>query len=154
MAQIGACTHCTLLKKHTLATLHIDSNSMSLKSCIRQEYVSLSVYIISCIFFLNIYTENHHVLNFNLSSFHSETLSSLSSSGCTTPTELNNSWSGINSYTTGLSTERSSVYSWRDDVCHSNLCSTLYINILEKINFYRKWTCSTSPVREVNHFHP
>ncbi|KFV58946.1 Protein FAM149A, partial [Gavia stellata] len=44
-----------------------------------------------------------------------ETLSSLSSSGCTRPTELNNSWSGINSYTTGLSTERSSVYSWRDD---------------------------------------
>ncbi|NXQ98957.1 F149A protein, partial [Sagittarius serpentarius] len=44
-----------------------------------------------------------------------ETLSSLSSSGCTTPTELNNSWPGINSYTTGLSTERSSVYSWRDD---------------------------------------
>ncbi|XP_051646618.1 protein FAM149A isoform X3 [Manacus candei] len=44
-----------------------------------------------------------------------ETLSSLSSSGCTTPTELDNSWSGINSYTTGLSTERSSVYSWRDD---------------------------------------
>ncbi|KAM7112125.1 protein FAM149A isoform 2-T2 [Ciconia maguari] len=44
-----------------------------------------------------------------------ETLSSLSSSGRTTPTELNNSWSGINSYTTGLSTERSSVYSWRDD---------------------------------------
>ncbi|NXN17081.1 F149A protein, partial [Indicator maculatus] len=44
-----------------------------------------------------------------------ETLSSFSSSGCTTPTELNNSWSGINSYTTGLSTERSSVYSWRDD---------------------------------------
>ncbi|NWW50540.1 F149A protein, partial [Pedionomus torquatus] len=43
------------------------------------------------------------------------TLSSLSSSGCTTPTELNNSWSGIKSYTTGLSTERSSVYSWRDD---------------------------------------
>ncbi|KFQ49557.1 Protein FAM149A, partial [Pelecanus crispus] len=42
-------------------------------------------------------------------------LSSLSSSGRTTPTELNNSWSGINSYTTGLSTERSSVYSWRDD---------------------------------------
>ncbi|KAM6071925.1 LOW QUALITY PROTEIN: protein FAM149A [Theristicus caerulescens] len=42
-------------------------------------------------------------------------LSSLSSSGGTTPTELNNSWSGINSYTTGLSTERSSVYSWRDD---------------------------------------
>ncbi|NXJ25634.1 F149A protein, partial [Dicrurus megarhynchus] len=44
-----------------------------------------------------------------------ETLSPLSSSGCTTPTELNNSWSGINSYTTSLSTERSSVYSWRDD---------------------------------------
>ncbi|NXB05411.1 F149A protein, partial [Cnemophilus loriae] len=44
-----------------------------------------------------------------------ETLSSLSSSGCTTPTELNNSWSGINSYSTSLSTERSSVYSWRDD---------------------------------------
>ncbi|NXC03077.1 F149A protein, partial [Orthonyx spaldingii] len=44
-----------------------------------------------------------------------ETLSSLSSSDCTTPTELNNSWSGINSYTSSLSTERSSVYSWRDD---------------------------------------
>ncbi|NWH32381.1 F149A protein, partial [Chloropsis hardwickii] len=44
-----------------------------------------------------------------------ETLSSLSPSGCTTPTELNSSWSGINSYTTSLSTERSSVYSWRDD---------------------------------------
>ncbi|XP_010147857.1 PREDICTED: protein FAM149A, partial [Eurypyga helias] len=44
-----------------------------------------------------------------------EPLSSLSSGGRTTPTELNNSWSGINSYTTGLSTERSSVYSWRDD---------------------------------------
>ncbi|XP_071412461.1 protein FAM149A [Pithys albifrons albifrons] len=45
-----------------------------------------------------------------------ETLSSLSSSGCTTPTELSNSWSGINSYTTGLSSEESSVYSWRDDM--------------------------------------
>ncbi|XP_059700656.1 protein FAM149A isoform X3 [Haemorhous mexicanus] len=44
-----------------------------------------------------------------------ETLSSLSPSGCTTPTEPNNSWSGINSYTTSLSTERSSIYSWRDD---------------------------------------
>ncbi|NXW65317.1 F149A protein, partial [Eurystomus gularis] len=42
-------------------------------------------------------------------------LSSLSSSGCATPTDLYNSWSGISSYTTGLSTERSSVYSWRDD---------------------------------------
>ncbi|NWZ41693.1 F149A protein, partial [Brachypodius atriceps] len=46
-----------------------------------------------------------------------ETHSSLSSSGSnsTTPVELNNSWSGINSYTTSLSTERSSIYSWRDD---------------------------------------
>ncbi|NXO97066.1 F149A protein, partial [Certhia brachydactyla] len=44
-----------------------------------------------------------------------ETSPLLSSSGCTTPTELNNPWSGINSYTTSLSTERSSVYSWRDD---------------------------------------
>ncbi|NWX17661.1 F149A protein, partial [Aegotheles bennettii] len=44
-----------------------------------------------------------------------EALSSLSSSGCAMPTDLKNSWSGINSYTTGLSTERSSVYSWRDD---------------------------------------
>ncbi|NXE24458.1 F149A protein, partial [Ardeotis kori] len=65
--------------------------------------------------FKNVYAEDYSVLHFNLSSFHSETLSSLSSSGCATPTELNNSWSGINSYTTGLSTERSSVYSWRDD---------------------------------------
>ncbi|NXX31063.1 F149A protein, partial [Nicator chloris] len=44
-----------------------------------------------------------------------ETLSSLSSTDCTTPTELNNSWSAINSYTTSLSTERSSIFSWRDD---------------------------------------
>ncbi|NXP32054.1 F149A protein, partial [Leiothrix lutea] len=44
-----------------------------------------------------------------------DTLSSLSSSGCTTPVALSNSWSGINSYTTSLSTERSSIYSWRDD---------------------------------------
>ncbi|KAG9479847.1 hypothetical protein GDO78_011725 [Eleutherodactylus coqui] len=44
-----------------------------------------------------------------------ESISSLSSSGQTTPTDLNHSWSGIQSYTTGLSTERSSVYSWRDD---------------------------------------
>ncbi|XP_069711992.1 protein FAM149A isoform X1 [Phaenicophaeus curvirostris] len=44
-----------------------------------------------------------------------ETLSSLSSSDCTAPTELNNSWSGLNSCTTDFSTERSSVYSWRDD---------------------------------------
>ncbi|NXD22026.1 F149A protein, partial [Spelaeornis formosus] len=43
------------------------------------------------------------------------TCEALSSSGCTTPTELNNSGSGIYSYTTSLSTERSSVYSWRDD---------------------------------------
>ncbi|NXK45771.1 F149A protein, partial [Chauna torquata] len=57
----------------------------------------------------------HCILQFNLSSFHSEMLSSLSSSGHTTPTDLNNSWSGITSCTTGLSTERSSVYSWRDD---------------------------------------
>ncbi|NXS09467.1 F149A protein, partial [Neodrepanis coruscans] len=50
-----------------------------------------------------------------IDSYTCEMFSSLSSSGCTTPTELNNSWSGINSYTTGFSTERSSVYSWRDD---------------------------------------
>ncbi|KAL9851847.1 protein FAM149A isoform 3-T3 [Geothlypis trichas] len=50
-----------------------------------------------------------------IDSYTCETLSSLSPSGCTTPTELNNSWSGISSYTTSLSTERSSIYSWRDD---------------------------------------
>ncbi|KAJ6668620.1 hypothetical protein lerEdw1_012102 [Lerista edwardsae] len=42
-------------------------------------------------------------------------LSSLSSSGQTTPIDLNHSWSGIQSCTTGPSTERSSIYSWRDD---------------------------------------
>ncbi|XP_048386240.2 protein FAM149A-like isoform X1 [Stegostoma tigrinum] len=36
-------------------------------------------------------------------------------SGQTTPIDLNHSWSAIQSYTTSLSTERSSVYSWRDD---------------------------------------
>ncbi|NXQ88850.1 F149A protein, partial [Nyctibius grandis] len=50
-----------------------------------------------------------------IDNFTCETLSSLSFSSHTAPTELNNSWSGIKSYTTGLSTERSSVYSWRDD---------------------------------------
>ncbi|NXG54858.1 F149A protein, partial [Hemiprocne comata] len=63
----------------------------------------------------NVYTKKPHCVHLNLSSFHSEMLSSLSSSRRTTPTELNRSWSGINSYATGLSTERSSVYSWRDD---------------------------------------
>uniref|UniRef100_A0A8C3FP72 Family with sequence similarity 149 member A n=1 Tax=Chrysemys picta bellii TaxID=8478 RepID=A0A8C3FP72_CHRPI len=50
-----------------------------------------------------------------IDNFTCETVSSLSSSSPITPTDLNNSWSGIQSYTTGLSTERSSIYSWRDD---------------------------------------
>ncbi|NXX82234.1 F149A protein, partial [Urocolius indicus] len=54
-------------------------------------------------------------INFSLLSFHSESLPSCSSSGRTTLTELDNFWCGINSSTTDLSTERSSVYSWRDD---------------------------------------
>ncbi|KAM4837279.1 protein FAM149A [Thomomys bottae] len=43
--------------------------------------------------------------------------STFSSSGSHTPTEAHNSWpvSSTQSSTTGLSTERSSVYSWRDD---------------------------------------
>uniref|UniRef100_A0A8C2LXX5 Family with sequence similarity 149, member A n=2 Tax=Cricetulus griseus TaxID=10029 RepID=A0A8C2LXX5_CRIGR len=47
----------------------------------------------------------------------SESLSSFSSSGSHTPTEAHNSWPGSStqSSTTGLSTERSSVSSWRDD---------------------------------------
>ncbi|XP_036620722.1 protein FAM149A isoform X2 [Trichosurus vulpecula] len=46
-----------------------------------------------------------------------ESISSLLSSGNTTPTELNNSWSGIQSVTTerSASTERSSISSWTDD---------------------------------------
>ncbi|XP_055423314.1 protein FAM149A isoform X2 [Bubalus kerabau] len=46
-----------------------------------------------------------------------ESVSSFSSSGSPTPTEAPNSWSGsgTQSSTTGLSTERSSIYSWRDD---------------------------------------
>ncbi|NXT07375.1 F149A protein, partial [Prunella fulvescens] len=43
-----------------------------------------------------------------------ETLISLSPCGCTAPTEQNN-WSERNSCATSLSTERSSIYSWRDD---------------------------------------
>uniref|UniRef100_A0A669Q8N3 Family with sequence similarity 149 member A n=1 Tax=Phasianus colchicus TaxID=9054 RepID=A0A669Q8N3_PHACC len=50
-----------------------------------------------------------------INNYSCEMLSSVSSSGHATPTDLNNSWSGIKSCTTGLSTERSSVYSWRDD---------------------------------------
>nr|XP_058905509.1 protein FAM149A isoform X2 [Kogia breviceps] len=46
-----------------------------------------------------------------------ESASSFSSSGSPTPTEAPNSWSGSGTQrsTTGLSTERSSIYSWRDD---------------------------------------
>uniref|UniRef100_A0A4X1VRD2 DUF3719 domain-containing protein n=1 Tax=Sus scrofa TaxID=9823 RepID=A0A4X1VRD2_PIG len=46
-----------------------------------------------------------------------ESRPSFSSSGSPTPIEAPNSWSGsgTQSSTTGLSTERSSVYSWRDD---------------------------------------
>ncbi|XP_049721241.1 protein FAM149A isoform X2 [Elephas maximus indicus] len=44
-----------------------------------------------------------------------ESVSSLSSSGAATPTDAHHSWSGTQSSTTGLSTERSSIYSWRDD---------------------------------------
>ncbi|NP_705763.1 protein FAM149A [Mus musculus] len=49
--------------------------------------------------------------------FASESPSSFSSSGSRTPTEAHNSWPGSStqSSTTGLSTERSSVSSWRDD---------------------------------------
>ncbi|XP_066575636.1 protein FAM149A [Amia ocellicauda] len=51
-----------------------------------------------------------------IESYHSNSTSPRSSSGQSTPTtNLNNSWSGIQSYATGLSTERSSVYSWRHD---------------------------------------
>ncbi|XP_059857261.1 protein FAM149A isoform X1 [Delphinus delphis] len=47
----------------------------------------------------------------------SESVSSFSSNGNPMPTEAPNSWSGsgTQSSTTGLSTERSSIYSWRDD---------------------------------------
>ncbi|CAO2612031.1 Protein FAM149A [Lemmus lemmus] len=47
----------------------------------------------------------------------SESPSSFRSSGSSTPTEAHNSWPGSStqSSTTGLSTERSSVSSWRDD---------------------------------------
>ncbi|XP_048647802.1 protein FAM149A isoform X1 [Marmota marmota marmota] len=47
----------------------------------------------------------------------SESPSSFSSSGSCTPTRAHDSWSrsSTQSSTTGLSTERSSVYSWRDD---------------------------------------
>ncbi|XP_073910890.1 protein FAM149A isoform X2 [Castor canadensis] len=46
-----------------------------------------------------------------------ESPSSFSSSGSCTPTGAHNSWSSSStqSSTTGLSTERSSIYSWRDD---------------------------------------
>ncbi|XP_033890181.3 protein FAM149A-like [Acipenser ruthenus] len=55
-----------------------------------------------------------HVLE-TIESYHSDCSASVSSSGQTTQISLNSSWSGIQSYATGLSTERSSVYSWRDD---------------------------------------
>uniref|UniRef100_A0A286X9P0 Family with sequence similarity 149 member A n=1 Tax=Cavia porcellus TaxID=10141 RepID=A0A286X9P0_CAVPO len=52
-----------------------------------------------------------------INKYTSESPSSASSSGTCTPTEAHHSWavSSTQSSTTGLSTERSSVYSWRDD---------------------------------------
>ncbi|XP_010708366.2 protein FAM149A [Meleagris gallopavo] len=50
-----------------------------------------------------------------INNYSCEMLSSVSSTEHATLTDLNNSWSGIKSCTTGLSTERSSAYSWRDD---------------------------------------
>ncbi|NXK92155.1 F149A protein, partial [Formicarius rufipectus] len=85
-----------------------------------------------------------------IDSYTGETLSSLSSSGCTTPTELNNSWSGINSYTTSWSTERSSVYSWRDDEfdkANTQRVHQLFWEIDEML-FEGKVTSQTQGLRE------
>lgn len=74
----------------------------------------------------------HEISFMNFASPHSVSVSTFSSSGHTTPTDLNHSWSGIQSYTTGPSTERSSVYSWRDDVCWHLLLITLIYSLLKK----------------------
>ncbi|NXD14617.1 F149A protein, partial [Nothocercus nigrocapillus] len=66
------------------------------------------------------------------------------SSAHTTPTDLKNSWSGINSYTSGLSTERSSLYSWRDDVCHRSCYSTLHLNMVEMVFVFFILVCGVN----------
>ncbi|XP_064333587.1 protein FAM149A isoform X2 [Camelus dromedarius] len=59
----------------------------------------------------------------------SDSVSSFSSSGSPTPTEGANSWSGsgTQSSTTGLSTERISVYSWRDDQLSAPPCTRRWL---------------------------
>ncbi|XP_072353008.1 protein FAM149A-like isoform X1 [Scyliorhinus torazame] len=79
----------------------------------------------------------------------SESIVSESSSGQTTPTYLNNSWSAIQSYTTGLSTERSSVYSWRDDEfdkANTRTVHQLFWEIDEML-FEDKVSCRTESIQ-------
>ncbi|XP_067890477.1 protein FAM149A-like isoform X3 [Heterodontus francisci] len=79
----------------------------------------------------------------------SESIVSESSSGKTTPTDLNNSWSAIQSYTTGLSTERSSVYSWRDDEfdkANTRTVHQLFWEIDEML-FEGKVSCRTESIQ-------
>uniref|UniRef100_UPI00398E50DE protein FAM149A-like n=1 Tax=Pristiophorus japonicus TaxID=55135 RepID=UPI00398E50DE len=79
----------------------------------------------------------------------SESIVSESSSGQTTPTDLNNSWSAIQSYTTGLSTERSSVYSWRDDEfdkANTRTVHQLFWEIDEML-FEGKVSCRTESIQ-------
>lgn len=132
MVLIGACIHSTW--KYMLAPLPLNRNT------------SYWTFIWLVTLFKKMFIQKIIVFFILISHLFSETLSPLSSSGCTTPTELNNSWSGINSYATSLSTERSSVYSWRDDVRHRNFCSTLFLNIVEKNIFLWYWTSSTSSI--------
>ncbi|GCB73375.1 hypothetical protein scyTo_0002509, partial [Scyliorhinus torazame] len=84
-----------------------------------------------------------------IQSYISESIVSESSSGQTTPTYLNNSWSAIQSYTTGLSTERSSVYSWRDDEfdkANTRTVHQLFWEIDEML-FEDKVSCRTESIQ-------
>lgn len=82
-------------------------------------------------------------LNLHFVSICSISVSSLSSSGQTTPTDLNQSWSGIQSCTSGPSTERSSVYSWRDDVGHCLLVTVLAYFLLKDLDLFYGFSCLT-----------
>ncbi|XP_051890943.1 protein FAM149A-like [Pristis pectinata] len=78
-----------------------------------------------------------------------ESIVSESYIGQTTPTDLNNSWSGIQSYTTSLSTERSSVYSWRDDEfdkANTRTVHQLFWEIDEML-FEGKVSCRTESIQ-------
>ncbi|XP_062899086.1 protein FAM149A-like [Mobula hypostoma] len=78
-----------------------------------------------------------------------DSIVSESSIGQTTPIDLNNSWSGIQSYTTSLSTDCSSVYSWRDDEFDKANTQTVHQLFweIDEMLFEGKVSCRTESIQ-------